>query len=591
MLISEFSEAMKHWAQDLNEYVDPKTIPARSQKKYWWRCEVGHTYQLPPENRRKPGSGCPFCSGQRVLAGFNDLASHYPDLAAQYSNKNDVRADEVHFGSNRKRWWVCELNHEWGAQVRSRAIQNTGCPYCSNNKVLQGFNDLLTVDPELGDSWSNRNEVSPSHVMPGSPKKAWWNCSEGHEWEATIASRHKQRVGCPYCANKKVLAGYNDLATTHPDVANKWSSRNEGISPCDVIAHSAKKAWFTCEFGHDYQSAIHYASIGRGCSVCSGKQVVPGVNDLVTASPDVLEWWDSTRNQQSPETFSKGSTKTIWLSCEKGHSFETNPHAFVTGKRCAVCANLKVEIGFNDFETRYPLLAKEWHPTLNGTLTPRDVVYGSEIQVRWICEKGHDWSTSPYVRSKGIGCPVCSNRILRVGINDLATVDPELLIEWDFDKNTTLSPHELQAGSPIPVWWVCGEGHSWKTSPAMRRNQGTGCPSCAKYGFDVSKASIVYFLEHSEYRARKIGVTQIGSTRLNRFEKVGWRVLHQIDTEDGYLALRIEKEVLDWIRYKHHLPIALSQRDTSGTGGWSETFSIDGPSNRVVIQKMNAVHG
>lgn len=580
---------MKHWARDLNDGVDPQLISARSQKKYWWRCELGHTYQLAPENRRKPGSGCVYCSGQRVLPGFNDLASSNPDLAMQYSAKNDLPAKEVHFGSLRKRWWQCNLGHEWLAVVASRTKMGTGCPYCTNNKVLPGFNDLETINPDLARSWSRKNDTLPSQVAPGSQKKAIWQCKLGHEWSATIVSRHTQGVGCPYCANKRVLAGYNDLATTHPDIAAKWSDRNGEVTPQDVIAHSAKKAWFTCESGHNYQSAIHYAAIGRGCSVCAGKQVIPGVNDLVTAAPEILDWWDSTRNEHPPEAFSKGSTKTIWIRCGRGHSFRTNPHAFVTGKRCAVCVNQKVERGDNDFESKYPSLAKQWHPNLNGQLSPSDVVYGSEKPVHWICSNGHDWVASPYVRSKGIGCPVCSNRVLRSGINDLATVDPELLVEWDFEKNTAISPKELQAGSPTPVWWICGEGHSWKTSPHIRRSQGTGCPSCAKYGFDVSKASIVYFLENSEYRVRKIGVTQIGSTRLHRFEKAGWKILHQVRTEDGYSALKIEKELLDWIREEFDLPIALSPRETSGTGGWTETFSDEGPSNQAVFKKMEAI--
>ena len=37
-------------------------------------------------------------------------------------------------------------------------------------------------------------------LRPGSGKKVWWKCPEGHEWEAVIANRTKRRSGCPFCA-------------------------------------------------------------------------------------------------------------------------------------------------------------------------------------------------------------------------------------------------------------------------------------------------------------------------------------------------------------------------------------------------------
>ena len=50
--------------------------------------------------------------------------------------------------------WRCEKGHEWEAAVKSRTINRTGCPYCSHNKVLAGFNDLATLLPDIAAEWS-----------------------------------------------------------------------------------------------------------------------------------------------------------------------------------------------------------------------------------------------------------------------------------------------------------------------------------------------------------------------------------------------------------------------------------------------------
>ena len=93
----------------------------------------------------------------RVIAGINDLATLEPLLAKQWSKKNKIKPTEVSIGSHKKVIWRCEKGHEWEAAVKSRTINKTGCPYCSHNKVLAGFNDLATLLPDIAAEWSDRN--------------------------------------------------------------------------------------------------------------------------------------------------------------------------------------------------------------------------------------------------------------------------------------------------------------------------------------------------------------------------------------------------------------------------------------------------
>lgn len=64
------------------------------------------------------------------------------------------------------------------------------------------------------------------------------------------------------------------------------------------------------------------------------------------------------------------------------------------------------------------------------------------------------------------------------GTNDLATVNPTLAEEWNYEKNGTLTPDQVTAGSEKKVWWKCEFGHEWEAI-VLSRNRGNGCPICA----------------------------------------------------------------------------------------------------------------
>ena len=80
---------------------------------------------------------------------------------------------------------------------------------------------VLPIHPKIAREWNKeRNgDLKPTDVIANSNKRVWWKCKEGHEWSGLIVNRArkgKADPGCPYCSGRKVLAGYNDLATTHP---------------------------------------------------------------------------------------------------------------------------------------------------------------------------------------------------------------------------------------------------------------------------------------------------------------------------------------------------------------------------------------
>lgn len=260
------------WHPTKNMPLTPSDVTASSNKKVWWKCECVHEWRTAVYNRSR-GDNCPICSGRQVLAGFNDLATINPELAAQWhpTRNGHLQPTDVTSGSDKRAWWQCDRGHEWEATISSRS-SGIGCPYCSNQKLLPGFNDLSTTNPALAAQWhpTKNGNWKPCDVRPSSNKKAWWICEKGHEWEAVIGSRMKG-VGCPICANKKTLVGYNDLVTTNPALATQWHpTKNGDLHPTDVTRSSNKNVWWKCSTcGHEWKTTVNHRSAGRGCPQCA----------------------------------------------------------------------------------------------------------------------------------------------------------------------------------------------------------------------------------------------------------------------------------------------------------------------------------
>ena len=74
---------------------------------------------------------------------------------------------------------------------------------------------LAASNPDLVKEWDyDKNApLTPDNIARAAKKKVWWKCAKGHSWEASINNRTSNGRGCPYCAGKKVLCGFNDLGT------------------------------------------------------------------------------------------------------------------------------------------------------------------------------------------------------------------------------------------------------------------------------------------------------------------------------------------------------------------------------------------
>ncbi|MFA7135605.1 MAG: zinc-ribbon domain-containing protein [Bacteroidales bacterium] len=480
----EFPELLKEWDYKKNKGLKPEQFKAFSNKKVWWKCELGHNWQA-PISRRSAGSVCPYCVSRYTLKGFNDLATTNPDVAKRWDYDKNIGISPTDFtmGSNKKVWWKCDKGHSWQAVIHTQTFMGCGCPYCEGKVAIKGENDLLTLFPHIAKEWDYEKNIHlrPEDVTCHSNKQVWWKCERNHSWKTTI---HVRTTGhkCPYCVGFKAIKGENDLKTLRPDIAKEWAYEKNGtLMPDEVKCASNRKVWWKCEKGHSWKAAIaHRTARGDSCPYCSGRKVLKGFNDIGTTHPSLIREWDYEKNKLTPYEVSAGSNKKVWWKCKSGHEWLAPISERTSGSGCPYDCGRKTFIGYNDLATVRPDVAAEWNCEKNDSLTPKDVTVNSNKKVWWKCKKNHSWQAVIYSRAgseNGSSCPYCTNHTVLENYNDFKTYNSDLAKEWDYDKNYPLRPENVAKTANFKVWWKCGKGHSYSASMS-NRHYGKGCPYC-----------------------------------------------------------------------------------------------------------------
>ena len=657
-LASQAPQTSIQWDRSSNG-IDPSEVLVSSAKRAFWLCDKNHRFERPIRDMVETGS-CPYCSNKQVLPGFNDLKQLFPEVASELvtSDHQPTPTDQILAVTTKKYQWRCKEGHLWVAPVRTRT-QGHGCPYCSKRLLDASANSLQALHPKIAQEWDFRKNapVTPSQVMGGGPRRYWWICDLGHSWQTSIARRVSGR-GCHFCANREVLSGFNDLAARYPDLANEWDLTKNRKLPAEILYGTNQKFWWLCPNAHSYQTSPSKRILeSSGCPICANKLLREGFNDLESQRPILASRWSSKNACNPSEVFASSQTK-FTFECPLGHEWFVQPSSVSNEKYCPTCANKSIQIGFNDIPTRFPEMATTFDSALNPGLDLRTVDPRSKIKISWRCSLGHVWTVAPANRVDGSGCPYCANKKVLKGFNDLETRFPEVAAQWSLEKNAKKSSevnfasnsihwwtcelghsyrqaisnktlkghkcpycsrklvlkgfndlnHELPelagqwhptrngklrpdmvvSGTSRRVWWKCSAGHEWPAAPSTRI-KGIGCPTCNRGGFDPSRPGQVYFLIHSEYQARKVGIMNVDSARLRNFQGIGWRVIDLIQLEDGNLVRSVETAFFRWLRKDVGLPQFLGKAEMGVFAGASETFSMEGPTNFDVVAKLKAI--
>ena len=497
-LESQFPHVAAQWDYDKNGELLPHQVSSKSNKSVWWICEHGHSWKSTVYHRTN-GHGCPTCA--------HHLQKSFPETAIYFYISKFYNDSVQSYKSS-------ELGKfEFDIYIPSRhiAIEYDGKAYHnqkhsvdreSRKYQIAKLHGIFLVRIREGECISpNCDEVFFTQLGELNFNSPKYNLELARIINQVFDILGiKDKISCSDLENDQIsisslLYQYSTQNNSLGEIASEWDyEKNAPLLPKMLSLGSNQQVYWKCKNGHSWKASIK-ERIGRdnrkgtGCPYCSGNKVLVGYNDIASQFPALLKEWDYTRNMVLPTEISRGYNGKIWWICKNGHNWQSrisNRINLNTG--CPYCSNRKVIAGDNDFSVTNPSLVKEWDYAKNEGINLHEYTAGSHKKVWWMCPScGYEWIATIRDRAKGQGCPACANRVVFKGHNDLKTLNPSLSLEWDIENNE-LSPNDVVPGSHKKVWWKCSScGHQWAAS-IYSRNNGSGCPECAKKSRQKQKA-------------------------------------------------------------------------------------------------------
>lgn len=424
------------------------------------------------------------------------LLKDNPELMRKYDfdKNNDINLNTLTARTSKKIWWKCtECGNSWYATIASQNDKiKHGCPYCSGRLVTKGKNDLASQNPDVLFEWDyEKNTIRPDEIHSNSGIKVWWKCSEcGHSWKQTVGNRVYNMSGCPKCNIENVnsfceQAVYFYVRKLYPDAIN--GDDHLGMELDIFIPSRGVAIEYDGEVWHNNVKKIEIDN--RKNMLCINN----GIELIRIREPKCKEISDCTIFNRVDST-SNNSLDIVIKELLDYLYVNNNISVNSTRDTSLILEQFATKKFMNSLAYCYPEIAKEWHPTKNGLLTPEKINKSARYVVWWLGKCGHEWqmpvsarTSKPYfdnkhnkTQHKPQGCPYCSGKRILLGFNDLESKYPEFASQWDFEKNGDLKPTDVLAGSSKKFWWKCSKGHSFFTSPDHRISHSGMCPECYK---------------------------------------------------------------------------------------------------------------
>lgn len=463
---------------------DPNTINMESWKVIHCRCKNGHDFSRPAikMGRRSVDKHgvvcCPIClekglqyrDGSISLYEFAHSADNKSYLLDSWDyEKNQelgVTPKTVTTGMSKKTWWKCKNNHSYLMAIFHK-VGGAGCPICSGAILVQGENDLLSQYPEVARDWDyDKNPIRPEDVARHSPRRVHWKCHKcGHEWQTAISNRTSSDFPgqCPKCINhgmsRMEMCIYLAVKKHFPDAQYRAKINKTEF---DVLIPSIN-------FAIEYDGIYFHRNLKRKEL---HKDVVAQNNGLqffrIEEVDDINTDFLFKSNILKIHTNKNPNYLTICtlILRHMRDDFGINVDAVVDENIVyQAFAEMSSVITNNSLATKYPDIAKEWHPTKNGNLKPEHMDYSSHVKVWWVCGKcGNEFQKSISGRTsvikKQVGCAFCTGQRRRVGFNDLETLYPGIKQFWCEKENAEIGMSFEQC-APTSVkysYWNFGNG-------------------------------------------------------------------------------------------------------------------------------------
>ena len=362
---------------------------------------------------------------------------------------------------------------------------------CGGRSIMAKESRLLSVcRPDIAKQWhpTLNGELTPDMVTVGSGRKVWWTCEQGHVWDAVISSR-AHGAGCRKCSGYyqrskveiRIAAELRFLLGVMDTDAGTDRVRDDIGYRCrpDIVLSDYKIAIDID--GSYYHKDVAYRDIKKHERMKRNGWVLIRVREapLKRITDDDI-FCDSLKN-------TKDVVNKILLELQRLGVDIPDAATYLKQNKLQNQKYADDEIArrgpnvrkSRSLATRHPGIAAQWHPTLNGDLTPDQVGASSGDRAWWRCDQGHVWDAIISNRTgRGSGCLYCSGRRVLAGDNDLATHKPDLVEQWHPTLNGDLTPDQVSRGSSKKAWWRCDKGHVWEAIISSRAH-GAGCPDCA----------------------------------------------------------------------------------------------------------------
>lgn len=341
----DFKKLLNAWDENKNPAEDFLNHSINSNKKFYWTCQNNHISHL-TIRKKLLEIDCQKCLVEEKIA--SSLAVQFPEVAREWHVEKNYPKTPLEFspGSREKVYWQCQKGHIWKTSIfhRTNKSHPTGCPKCP--KPIDYQDSLEFNYPELTKEWhQKKNDLFPAEVTPGSKRRVFWKCRQGHVWQTAI--RHRVNgTGCPKC--KKPVPLEKSLLKLNPNLAKEWHPTKNSIKPSQVTPGAEKRVYWKCQQGHVFKAAVKERSRGSNCPKCARQ--VKYKDSLAAKRPDLAKEWHKTKNSKSPSQVGTGIDKKVWWKCQKGHLFKSSIKSRVAGSGCPRCSSSG---GFQDGQPGY----------------------------------------------------------------------------------------------------------------------------------------------------------------------------------------------------------------------------------------------
>ncbi len=400
---------LEEWDYDSNK-LKPSEVSYGSHKVVNWKCSKGHKYQKDIHSRCQ-GTGCSKCSGI-IFKKRNKVFEEYPmfidELDTDFNNFDDVK--NLTCCSEKKVYWKCPKRHKYAQTIKNKVL-GKGCLICNNKIVLKGYNDCKTwceinnKTDVLMDWDYDLNKYKPEELTYGSSVLVNFKCHVcGNKWKTKLYSRLSQNTGCREC-KMRVRSSFPEQAIYYYlkkyflDCVNGDRNILAG-KELDIYIPSKRVAieydgetWHTSSNKDLEKSELCFKNKIKLFRV--REKNCPKINDPYSI---IFEY--TYQNWQELEKIIENILELLNIR---------NANININRDELRIKEQFYSIINDKSLGSLYPEIAKEWHPTKNGSITPNQVSAETHDSYYWLCPScGNTYKAmvKNRVRVKS-GCPKC----------------------------------------------------------------------------------------------------------------------------------------------------------------------------------------